>query len=60
MFFTAFVDPSEREVGIAPQVVNASALHHQAGLNRCSFGVLEDFQCSLLTVSNSQAFCDAK
>ena len=40
-------------------MVNASTLQQKARLNRCSFGVLEDFQCSLLTVGNAQAFCDA-
>ena len=59
VLLAAFVDPSEREVGVAPQMVNASSLQQEAGLDRCGFGVLEDFQCSLLTVSNAQAFCDA-
>ncbi len=59
MLLAAFVDPSEREVGVASQMVDAGALKQKAGLDRCGFGVLEDFQGSLLTVGDAQPLCNA-
>ena len=43
VLLAAFLDPSEREVGIAPQMVNASTLQQKAGLDRCGFCVPKDF-----------------